>query len=235
MTTASSAKPPTDAELDIAGTMIARELAKAGYVPDPSLAGFVADIDGSMARLAAPVDTAVKVDESNGVVDIATHVKTLKEYQEGKAKDQLKLATVRSIEIATYMLANKHESLKEIADKFKMTPATLTRIIGTDSFQYILQAEAKRIVTSYATMRTQLELKMESAMILTMERLIERLQVANNEDTLLKVLKELGTLLNMGNKGPTTAVQVNNYGVSGAHLRAAVSSPSAEKPAIPAG
>jgi hypothetical protein len=111
-------------------------------------------------------------------------------------------------------------SLEEIAASFALKPTTLSRLIGTDAFQTLLIEKAKETGVEYKGIKAELNSKTMGAMTLALDRLIERLSVTNNVTELLTAVKQFSAMLGM-EKQSSTAIQVNNYGVSGTHLREA--------------
>jgi plasmid maintenance system antidote protein VapI len=191
-----------------ATAMLARNLASQGIIPDPAVKTFLSEMDESMQQGKAPVN----VPTSNA------NIPTLAEYQRDKAESDLKVKTLRQTEIAIFMLANRDLSVKDVADRFSVTPATITRIVGTDGFQYILAEEAKKLSVMYKGMRTDFELKLQAGAYLALERLVERIQGSNDVVQLLAIVSKFAELMGMGIKnGPM--VQVNQFGVTGEHLR----------------
>lgn len=151
-------------------------------------------------------------------------------YTQEVAKKKLVAQHVLYTEIALFMLSNKDLALSEVANRFRVTPATVGRIVSTDGFQKILETEAKTLAIKYASSRSVLEGKIEAGASIAVDRLLDRIQVTNDTTTLLQIVKTLGELIGMGSKGGSAVnVQVNSYGVTGDHLRMAS---SFQKPAL---
>lgn len=189
----------TDDATSHATAILAQTLGRNGIIPEPAVAAFLQASDTVLAKSAVDLPPVT-------------------EYSTATAEKDIKIKTLRYIEIANYLLANKDLSTQEIADRFQVTPATIIRVIGTDGFQYILHEEAKKLATVYKGMRSDFEQKLQAGAHLALDRLIERIQVSNDTAQLLEIVSKFSELMGMGSKGGPT-VMVNNYGITGDHLR----------------
>src|SRR6185369_17041617 len=138
------ATPAPDATI-IATAMLASNLARQGFTPDPAVAAFLGETDAFLTGATAPVP-----------VPSAGGMPTLGEYLEAEKNGKLNFKVLKQQEIAAFMLANQGMlSIKEVADKFGVTPATITRIMGTDGFQYILAQQAKSLAVTFKSARSE--------------------------------------------------------------------------------
>jgi len=110
------------------------------------------------------------------------------------------------------ILANPTISQGELATRFEVTQAWLSRIIGSDAFQAVLAKRRAELVDPY--IMATMEEKIRGVADQSLEIIAEKLQATQSADLALKALGLASTALGFGARERTPTNVQNNYVVA---------------------
>jgi len=116
----------------------------------------------------------------------------------------------RHVAIADWLIAHPDRPLSECAAAFHVSRSWLSCIIHSDAFQEYLKARQADAFGVAIDLRD----KVAGVAEIALERLLEKLQVEEDTNTLISAADKALAKLDYGRKGPDVAIQTNIYQAS---------------------